>query len=176
MELNRWPLAHGPATGSVLHNRSCSHSRLLLSDSPLCLWTLHCRSTLKNTKIIKSREKVSVCETYRACAVQALLLGSSDAVGSCVGKGVESKAQACVSQMNQLQKKLKQDAGDSFRQLKEPTSQAVSAASVHLTHTHGFHYTLTYKEHAKSVIRDAKLSKFSSTSKSQWSFTLSCKS
>jgi len=32
---------------------------------------------------------------YRACAVQALLLGSSDAAGSCVG-GVEAKAQACV--------------------------------------------------------------------------------
>lgn len=56
---------------------------------------------------------------YRACAVQALLLGFSDAVGSCVGEGVGSKAQAYVSKMNQLQKTLKQDTGDSFRQLKE---------------------------------------------------------
>lgn len=138
VELNRWLLALGPATGPVLR----SHYRPLLSDSPLCLQTLHFLSTLKK----KNQDKRSVsASAYKACAVQALLLGSSDAVGSSAGEGVGPKAQACVSKMNQLQKTLKQVAGDSFRQLKEHsgfnTSQALSAASV--AHTHGFRYTPT---------------------------------
>ncbi len=68
---------------------------------------------------------------YRACALQALpLLGFSDAVGKCVREGVGSKAQACVSKMNQLQKTLKQDTGDSFRQLKEHSRFNTSQVSI----------------------------------------------
>lgn len=187
VELNRWLPALGPATGSVLRTRSCSHYCPLLSNSPLCLWTLHCRSTLK--KIKKIKRKGQCVSAYRACAVQALLLGFSDAVGSFVEEGVGSKAQACVSKMNQLQKTLKQDTGDSFRQLKGhsrfSSSQALSAASV--THTHGFRYTPTLDIYGacKNVLCEMQsfqnclmihlnifFRQLYSTSKSHWTYRL----